>query len=301
MEELKNEALEQLARHEAELQHLTVELNNSSKEFIDADAEVRYIATQKRMIEELKEAIEQDKKFLAEVEELIKNPPVTEEEDVEEKPNKVFRLSFEEEIQQLMNLQISDSWKLFVDEVVDAIDYEHRKTIKSVIKEYKSGFDKALDEVKTFITRIISKERTIGINKNLINGRFNHFRQYLNKIVFKAAMKADPPEDGGGSENVKNCCRAVMKNFNEMVEISTFIEEETKDLEDEGFIIEKVHDWIDTVANDEWIDVNDLVDSYNEFHHVVINSRTFGRIMKDKFITTRKTVQKVKRTFYKKK
>ena len=256
MEGLKNEALEQLTAHQAELQRITDELNDSTKRFIDADDEVLYIATHKRMIEELKEVIEQDKKFIAEVEELIKNPPVREEEDDEEKP-KVHRLTFEEEIQQLMNLRISDSWKLFVDDVVDAIDDRHRKTIKSVIKEYIHGFNKALNEVKTFITRIISKERTIGINKNLINGRFRHFSQYLNKVLFKAAMKADPPENKS-SESVKNCCRAVMKNFNEMIDISKFIEEETKDLEDEGFIIEKVHDWIDTVANDEWIDVNDL-------------------------------------------
>ena len=77
-------------------------------------------------------------------------------------------------------------------------------------------------------------------------------------------MKADPPENEG-SESIKKCCRAVMENFNEMVDISKFIEKETKDLDDEGFVIEKVNDWIDTVANDEWIDVNDLVDSYNDF------------------------------------
>ena len=103
MQEFKNDVLEQLAEHEAELQRLTVELNDSSKQFIDGDTEVLYIATHRRMIEELEEVIEQDKKSLAEVEELIKNPPVREEEDVEEKPHKVFRLSFEEEIQQLMN------------------------------------------------------------------------------------------------------------------------------------------------------------------------------------------------------
>ena len=66
MQDFKNDDLEQLTEHEAELQRLTVELNDSSKQFIDTDAEVLYIATHRRMIEELEEVIEQDNKSLAE-------------------------------------------------------------------------------------------------------------------------------------------------------------------------------------------------------------------------------------------
>lgn len=279
--------------HDAEHDIKTVD----EKKFIDEDEKSIYIFRKKNEFDTMKECLEKFKNDLIEIDDLIKNPPPVEEE-VEEK---VIHKTFEEELQELINLRSNDSWKLFIDDVVDCIDDTHRRTIKSVIKEYRSGFDKALNELKAFVNRLITKERTRGINKSLVNNRFNHFDQYLNKVVYNAAMTADPPENDGNSESVKVCCREIMKNFNEMVKINEFIDQETKDLEEDGIHVPKVTNWIDTIGNDEWFFLNDLVESYNDFYHTAISSKEFGKIMKGKFDSKRKTINKVKYTFYYKK
>lgn len=305
MENYKRSIEKQIVEYTAEIQRLRDEIMNASKlDFIDNDGEAMYIWTRKRDIETMEETIEEDKKALIEIEEYMKNPPIAKlsqrrkkQEVVEEK---VVRKTFEEEMDEVMGLRMSDSWKLLVEKITDSIDDTYKTTIKGVIKEYRNGFDKAIKELIAFINNNLTKDRSIGINKNIINSCFNEFDRYIEKVVYKAALSADPPE-GDDAESVKVCTRGVMKCFNQMIDVSVVIEEKTKDFEEAGITVKKVVEWIDTISKDEWYDVNDLVESYNDFHHTVINSRIFGKLMKDKFDTKRATINGKKHTLYCKK
>ena len=305
MENYKRSIEKQIVEYTAEIQRLRDEIMNASKlDFIDEDGESIYIWTRKRDIETMEETIEEDKKALIEIEEYMKNPPIAKlsqrrkkQEVVEEK---VVRKTFEEEMDEVMKLRMSDSWKLLVEKITDSIDDTYKTTIKGVIKEYRNGFDKAIKELIAFINNNLTKDRSIGINKNIINSCFNEFDRYIEKVVYKAALSADPPE-GDDAESVKVCTRGVMKCFNQMIDVSVVIEEKTKDFEEAGITVKKVVEWIDTISKDEWYDVNDLVESYNDFHHTVINSRIFGKLMKDKFDTKRATINGKKHTLYCKK
>ena len=67
-----------------------------------------------------------------------------------------------------------------------------------------------------------------------------------------------------------------------------------------GFNIKNEIKWVDTIEKGAMFDVNDLVESYNEFHKTCINARTFGKLeeVKTNFETKRVTIQKKKHTIY---
>ena len=305
MENFKRSIEKQIAEYTAEIQRLRDEIMNANKlDFIDKDGEAMYIWTRKRDIETMEETMEEDKKALIEIEEYMKNPPRSRVSDEPKKQEvveeKVVRKTFEEEMDEVMKLRMSDSWKLLMEGIVSSIDDTYKTTIKGVIKEYRNGFDKAMKELIAFINNNLTKDRSIGINKNVINSCFNAFDRYIEKVVYKAALTADPPE-GDDADSVKVCARNVMKCFNKMIDVTVVIEEKTKDFEEAGITVKKVIEWIDTISKDEWYDVNDLVESYNDFHHTVINSRIFGKLMKDKFDTKRARIKTVLHTLYCKK
>lgn len=248
MENFKRSIEKQIAEYTAEIQRLRDEIMNANKlDFIDNDGEAMYIWTRKRDIETMEETIEEDKKALIEIEEYMKNPP-KKQEVVEEK---VVRKTFEEEMDEVMKLRMSDSWKLLMEGIVSSIDDTYKPTIKGVIKEYRNGFDKAMKELIAFINNNLTKDRSIGINKNVINSCFNAFDRYIEKVVYKAALTADPPE-GDDADSVKVCTRGVMKYFNQMIDVTVVIEEKTKDFEEAGITVKKVIEWIDTISKDEW-------------------------------------------------
>ena len=89
-----------------------------------------------------------------------------------------------------------------------------------------------------------------------------------------------------------------MKYFNETFDVDEVINDRMNEMMNDGFKVQKEVKWIDTIEKDQWYDVNDLVESYNDFHNTVINSRNFGKLMKNEFKAKRATVKGKKLTFY---
>ena len=274
-----------------QLIHNLAECN--AERFLNTDEEEIYRRRCLFELQKIDELIESNQKDLSEIEELIKNPPAPTK--TKEKIKKVIK-TFDEEIEDHISFRSRDSWKSFNETIIDGIDECYKSTIKSVIREYRGVFDKALSALITFIRRNIQKDRSITVNKNIINSTFNRYDKYVDRIAYKSMLKADPAEDN--SESVKVCVRKTMKYFNETFDVDEVINDRMNEMMNDGFKVQKEVKWIDTIEKDQWYDVNDLVESYNDFHNTVINSRNFGKLMKNEFKAKRATVKGKKLTFY---
>ena len=275
----------------------------NAERFLNAEEEEIYRRRCLCEIAKLDELIESNQKDLSLVEELIKNPPMTTVKPVadqaaplrKEKVKRVIK-TFDEEIEDYITFKSSDSRKLFNETFVEGIDECYKSTIKSVIREYRGVFDKGLSSLITFIRRNVQRDRSINVNKNIINSTFNSFDRYVSRIAYKSMLNAEPPE--GSSESVKICTRKSMKYFNESFDVDEIINDRISEMQEDGFKVQKEVKWIDTIEKDQWYDINDLVESYNDFHNTVINSRNFGKLMKNEFKAKRATVKGKKLTFY---
>lgn len=295
---MKDDIVNLIEKYECELNDSENKLNKINEiVFNDEEDRLKFECDLKQNVEQIKMLLMDKRNELVEVDECIVNPPQIEKEVQHEVKRKVK--TFDEEIEDWISYKKHDIWKLFIENVVDDINDQYYKTIKSVIKEYRSGFDNAINEVSTFINKcLITKDLSLNINKNLIISTFDSFYRYIVDIQYRAVMSADPPKDDS-SESAKVCCRATMKNFNKLIDVKEFIRRVTRDIEREGVIhVRKIENWIDTIETGEWFLLNNLVESYNDFHHTAIGSKEFGRLMKGKFDTKRKTINKVKYTFY---
>ena len=273
-----------------QLIHNLAECN--AERFLNTDEEEIYRRRCLFELQKIDELIESNQKDLSEIEELIKNPPAPTK--TKEKIKKVIK-TFDEEIEDHISFRSRDSWKSFNETIIDGIDECYKSTIKSVIREYRGVFDKALSALITFIRRNIQKDRSITVNKNIINSTFNRYDKYVDRIAYKSMLKADPAEDN--SESVKVCVRKTMKYFNETFDVDEVINDRMNEMMNDGFKVQKEVKWIDTIEKDQWYDINDLVESYNDFHNTAITSIGFGKLKEIKENFTKKQLKMKGRKF----
>lgn len=311
LQNYRDETVELIAGYTAELNELKNKLINVKGDmFVNEEDEVKFICSTRNNIRKLEELIEAEHKSLAEIDELIRNPPMRKEipqEKIKYVRHKVpqdcksVRKTKDEMIEELITFRSNDSRNLFIETFYE-IDDSYKKSIKTVVKERMSKFNQCLNDYVKFIRRNIPYDRSEQIIKNIINNSFNRFDKYINENTSRAILSTDPPENYNDVNSVLLCVKKSIAKFNDKVDSSIIIEKRSNELIEEGFIIKKEVKWIDTIEKDVLYDVNDLVESYNEFHKVFITPSVFGRLeeVKTNFTTKRATIQKKKHTFYQK-
>lgn len=300
LQQYRDEIVELIAGYTAELNELKNKLINVKGDmFVNEEDELKFICSTRNNIRNLEQLIEAEHKSLAEIDELIRNPPMRKE--IPQERIKYVRKTKDEMIEELITFRSNDSNDLFIEAFYE-IDDSYKKSIKTVVKERMSKFNQCLNDYVKFIRRIIPYNRSEQIIKNIINNSFNIFDKYINENTYRAILSTDPPENYNDVNSVLLCVKKSIAKFNDIVDVSIITEKISNELIEEGFTIKEEIKWIDTIEKDVLYDVNDLVESYNEFHKVVLTPSVFGRLeeVKTNFTTKRATIQKKKHTFYQK-